>query len=100
MAFAVTSDCYLVTSAHVVAGAPRMEMYEGGPPAVVVAQGAVLDVAVLRAEGTFSPVRLVSSVGLKLSADSLHRGVPGCPGAGNSAETHQGVRERSPGAGG
>ncbi len=77
-AFAITPDGYLVTAAHVVAGASRVVVYAGGQShsATVVAQDAVNDVAVLKAEGVFSPVRLVSSSSLTLGADLFTVGFP------------------------
>lgn len=77
-AFAVTADGYLVTAAHVVAGAARVEVYTGGQtrPAIVVARDAVNDVAVLKVEGAFSPVWLVSSGRLALGMDLFTVGFP------------------------
>ncbi|MBW7864505.1 MAG: SEL1-like repeat protein [Candidatus Hydrogenedentes bacterium] len=77
-AFTITADGYLVTAAHVVANAVRVEVYGGGQalPATVVARDAVNDVAVLKVEGAYSPVRLVSSGGLKLGTDLFTVGFP------------------------
>jgi TPR repeat protein len=77
-AFVVTTDGYLVTAAHVIAKAQRVELHRDGKSvaAMVVATDTANDLAILKAEGVFTPVTVHSSTGVALGAEVCTVGFP------------------------
>lgn len=77
-AFIITRDGYAVTAAHVVNAANRITLSGEGKQvsAVIVAQDAANDLAILKAEGEFSSVAVRPSAGVQSGAEVCTVGFP------------------------
>jgi len=77
-AFAISSSGYLLTSAHVVQGARRIEVYGNGNKyaAEVIKANNANDVALLKAEGAFTALALAPSSNTTLGTEVFTIGFP------------------------
>jgi S1-C subfamily serine protease len=76
--FLITADGYLITNHHVVKGAAQIRVLTlaGRIPAKVVKVDAANDLALLKAEGTFSPVPVATSRTVRLGGTVATVGFP------------------------
>ena len=76
--FFITDDGFLVTNNHVVEGANQVRLATSAGPvsATVVKVDSANDLALLRAEGRFSPLPIASSRGMKLGGTVVTVGFP------------------------
>ena len=76
--FFITADGYLITNNHVVKGATKVRLLtsEGTIPAIVVQLDEANDIALLKADGKFSPLPIFSSQSVHLGGTVATIGFP------------------------
>lgn len=91
--FFITTNGYFLTAAHVISKTRRVTIHlmESNYVANVISVNDKLDVALLKAEGFFPALQILSSTGTKLGSDVFTIGFPNITFQGSSPKLTKGV---------